>query len=75
MNEFNLHTGFRELFGQAPHEFFNEVRFERAKELLLEGIPVGVVAVELDYVSANPFIAKFKAKFGCTPKEFQKRGG
>jgi len=74
LNEYSLHVGFKKLFGTSPHDYFLEIRFLKAKELLRQGESVVDVAHQLDYVAAQPFIKKFREKFGYTPKEFQLRG-
>lgn len=74
LNEYTLHVGFKQLFGTTPYDYFLDMRFMKAKDLLRQGETVVDVAHELDYVAAQPFIKKFREKFGYTPKEFQKRG-
>jgi AraC-like DNA-binding protein len=72
LNEFSLNFGFKQLYDETPYEYFLDIRLEKGRELLRQGKTVVSVALELEYATANPFIAMFKAKYGYTPKEFQK---
>lgn len=74
LNEFILNVGFKQMFNMTPYEYFQEVRFEKGKELLRQGLSVSAVAHVLEYVAPSPFIYEFRQRFGYTPKEFQLRG-
>lgn len=74
INEFLLNYGFKHLFNTKPYEYYQRLRFAKAKELLREGHTVVDVAHALEYAAASPFITKFREMFGYTPKEFQMRG-
>ncbi len=73
LNEYLFHVGFKQLFNTTPKDYYQDIRLMMARDLLRRGLPVNQVAHQLEYTSASPFIERFKAKFGYTPKEFQLR--
>lgn len=44
LSEFHFARQFRAAFGRSPHVFYDEVRAERARALLIEGLGEGEVA-------------------------------
>ena len=44
LSEFHFARQFRAAFGRSPHVYYDEVRAERARALLREGLPEGEVA-------------------------------
>jgi AraC-like DNA-binding protein len=44
MSEFHFARQFRAAFGRSPHVFYDEVRAERARSFLRQGLPEGDVA-------------------------------
>lgn len=73
LNAFKLGYGFKRLFGMNPYEYYQQLRFARAKELLEKGKPVEDVSFTIQYQSSTAFIAAFKERFGATPKQWMKR--
>lgn len=67
INEFKLKNGFRELFDNTVFGYLNEYRMQKAKELLLSGIPIKHVADELGYSSVQHFGTAFRKKYGMPP--------
>lgn len=54
--------------------FIKELRFERAKELLLNtSLSIQQIAFEVGYNTPAYFIQQFKAKYGYTPNRFRKQ--
>jgi AraC-like DNA-binding protein len=73
LNAFKLNVGFKQLFGSRPYDYYLQLRFLMAKELLRQNNSVAAVAYELGYESPTTFIKEFKKRFGMTPKEWQVR--
>jgi transcriptional regulator GlxA family with amidase domain len=59
---------FRTHFGITPHGFLVRVRLQKAKELLLQGLPVKVVAISMRYKQMSHFSREFKRFYGCSPR-------
>ena len=72
LNEFKLKKGFKELFGKTVFTYFNDLRMEYARKLLLDdGKMVYEVADILGYSESHHFAHAFKKKFGVTPGSFK----
>lgn len=66
---------FREYTGYAPAKYFQELRIQRAKQMLV-GTPLSAkeIAVELGYGSAEYFYCMFKKSTGLTPHAYRSYG-
>ncbi len=65
---------FKQVTGESFAEFLNRVRFERARELLLDPEQkVSEIAEAVGYSDTNYFSIAFKKNVGLTPSEFRKR--
>jgi two-component system response regulator YesN len=53
-------------------EYLNQLRIEKSKLLLKDGMSITDTSYEVGYNDPNYFIRKFKKITGMTPKEFQK---
>ena len=70
MNECYLKKGFKALIGKTIHEYQQELRISRAKELLIQpGFSVSDVANSLGYSSISHFSTAFKKATGLKPCE------
>lgn len=70
MNECYLKKGFKALVGKTIHEYQQELRISRAKELLIQpGFSVSDVANSLGYSSISHFSTAFKKATGLKPCE------
>ncbi|MBK8806514.1 MAG: response regulator [Bacteroidales bacterium] len=57
---------------KAPSEIINDVRFEKAKQMLESGkMTISEIAWKLGFTEVKYFRKKFKAQFGVTPNEFK----
>ncbi len=71
-NEYTLKKGFKEVFGATVFGFWNELKMENAKNLLLDGkISIGDIADKLSYKNQRHFSTAFKKHFGKTPREMR----
>jgi AraC family transcriptional regulator len=57
-------------FGQAPQVWLDEMRIEKAKQLLARGSTLKETAFALDFKQVSHFCRKFKHHTGNTPSEF-----
>ncbi len=73
MNECYLKKGFKTVTGRTIHEYQQELRIAKAKELLqLQGLSVTDVANTLGYSSISHFSTAFKRVTGLKPCELLK---
>jgi AraC-like DNA-binding protein len=71
LSTFYLSRTFKEATGYPIITYFNKMKIEKAKELLIEGNKkVKEVAYELGYVSEFYFSRMFKRIEGLSPSEF-----
>lgn len=72
-NEYTLKKEFKELFGETVFGFWNEVKMEKAQELLLENQKsVKEISEIIGYKNPQHFSTAFKRRFRITPSEFRK---
>lgn len=70
MNECYLKKGFKALTGKTIHEYQQDIRIARAKEMLkTQGVTVTDVALTLGYSSISHFSTAFKRVTGLKPCE------
>jgi AraC-like DNA-binding protein len=69
-----LSRSFKEITGYSMIEFFNKMKMDKAKELMLEGdIKIKEVAQTLGYTDEFYFSRIFKRMAGISPSEFQSK--
>lgn len=67
-NEFTLKKGFKEIFGTTVFGYWNDLKMQIAKQMLLnENVPVSQVAEKTGYKNPQHFTVAFKRKYGITP--------
>ncbi len=68
LNEFKLKKGFKELFGKTVFGYFNGLRMDYARDLMLyEKKTVGEVSFILGYSAPHHFSVAFRKRFGILP--------
>jgi AraC-like DNA-binding protein len=71
LNEHNLKTGFKEIYGKTIHAFVKDYKMSKARELILKReFQIAEIADQLGYTNVSHFIDAFKKKFGTTPKKY-----
>jgi len=73
LSPFHLHRQFRRHFGETPKEVMTRLQIERAKELMLLGVPLAEVAGRCGFAHQSHFTWRFKLKTGLRPREWLKR--
>lgn len=72
LNEHNLKTGFKEIYGKTIHAFLKDYKMSKARELILKReFQIAEIADQLGYTNVSHFIDAFKNKYGVTPKKFE----
>jgi len=75
LSPFHFHRQFVCAFGQTPHAFATQRRFEEARRLLLlSDLPVSEVCLEVGYESLGSFSTRFRREFGLAPQDFREGG-
>ena len=70
-NPYTLLRQFKKATGVTPHAYLLNIRIERARELLQQGLNVAQVALECGFFDQSHFHRHFKAITAVTPREYQ----
>lgn len=72
-NEYTLKHEFKELFGTTVFGFWNDLKMEKAMELLRKKEKtIAEISEHIGYKNPQHFSTAFKRKFGVTPSGYQK---
>jgi two-component system, response regulator YesN len=72
MSVSNFSNFFKRHTGENFSDYVNNLRIQKAKEMLANNININVIANELGYSSASSFGRNFKRIVGISPGEFRK---
>lgn len=73
VNSAYLGQMFKKQYGESFKDYLNNVRVDKAKELLLNtDMKMNEIASEVGYNDVDYFINRFIARIGCTPARFRK---
>ena len=67
LSRFHLLRSFVRRFGIPPHAYQNHVRVERARALLVRGVPPSVAAVDVGFADQSHLTRHFKRIHGVAP--------
>jgi AraC-like DNA-binding protein len=70
LSVFRFVTLFRRRFGVAPYRFLSIVRVQAAQQLLLEGTPSAIAAIEVGFCDQSHLCRHFRSICGTTPGQF-----
>lgn len=70
-NPCHLLRSFKKIVGLPPHAFLLNVRIERAKQLLMEGVPAARVAQETGFADQSHFHRVFRRTLAATPRQYR----
>lgn len=74
-NEFTLKKGFKEVFGTTVFGFWQHLKMQEAKNLLLNTeLTVSEISDEVGYKNARHFSTAFKKHFGKSPSKLGEKG-
>lgn len=74
LNEQQLKTGFRELFGMGPFQYLRQQRLLRGHQQLRHSRrPLGIIARECGYRHNANFVSAFRKMFGITPAALRRK--
>lgn len=70
LSPFHLNRSFSAQVGLPPHEFRNQLRIEKASQLIAKKKPLAEIAIETGFSDQSHFNRFFKRYKGVTPKQF-----
>lgn len=70
LSVFRFVTVFRQVHGVSPYRFLSMVRVEAAKQLLLQGVPPAIAAVDVGFCDQSHLCRHFRSICGQTPGQF-----
>jgi len=73
LSPFRLVRTFTKEVGLPPHAYLNQVRVNRAKQLLENGQPIAQVAYETGFADQSHLTRHFKRLLGLTPGQYSMR--
>jgi AraC-like DNA-binding protein len=74
INEAKLKEGFKEIYGQSIHSYLQQLRLEKAQQLLLTtALSVTDITYYIGYSHVTHFTTLFKKELGLTPTEWRKK--
>ncbi len=71
VSPYHLHRLFCQEVGIAPHRYQTQVRVDRAKTLLAQGLPISQVAVETGFADQSHLTRHFKRLVHVTPGRYR----
>lgn len=66
---------FKDIFGQTPAAYIENLRLERAKTLIQSGVPLKIVAADIGYSSASQLSNFFQRRVGLSPSVWRRLHG
>lgn len=66
-----LSRDFRALFGTSPYRYLIMRRLERAREMMLEGLPIADIAAACGFSDQSHFTRQFRKAYGMPPRKWQ----
>ena len=71
VSKFHFIRVFKKYYGSTPNQYLQEVRIEKAKQLLQKGKTIDEVCYAIGFASKPSFISLFKRMTGATPLAYQ----
>ena len=71
MSRFHYTRIFKRVYGLSPRQYLKDLRINKGKELLKQGLPIPEVCLEVGYDSLPTFCNAFKKATGYSPGEYQ----
>ena len=73
VSKFHFIRVFKKYYGRTPNQYLQEVRIEKAKQLLQKGKTIDETCYAIGFTSKTSFISLFKKKTGNTPLTHQNK--
>lgn len=72
-SKFHFIRLFKSIYGSTPHHYLKNVRLEKAKLFLQEGLPVTEACYKVSFDSASSFAGLFRRHTGLSPSAYRQR--
>lgn len=73
LSPFHLQRLFRESEGKSPNEYLQDVRIQKAAELLDGGTPIVETALMTGFYDQSHFTNAFRKATGTTPRKYRRK--
>ncbi|HEU5165322.1 MAG TPA: AraC family transcriptional regulator [Chitinophagaceae bacterium] len=73
VSKFHFIRVFKKYYGRTPNQYLQEVRIEKAKQLLQKGKTIDEACYAIGFASKTSFISLFKKMTGKTPLTHQNK--
>ena len=73
LSKYHFLRSFKSFFGQAPHQYINRLRLEKAKNLLRDQMQISEISAMVGFRQESSFSRQFRKYEGCTPTAFRLR--
>jgi len=73
MPEKKLKRAFKKMHGKGIYTYLKDLRLEKSRQLLIEGMSLQVVIAEIGYKNKSHFSTAFTKQYGESPGSFRKR--
>ena len=71
MSRFHYIRIFKRVYGLSPRQYLRDLRINKGKELLKQGLSISEVCFDVGYESLPTFCNAFKKATGYSPGEYQ----
>ena len=71
MSRFHYARIFKKVYGLSPRQYLKDLRINKGKELLKQGLTIAEVCFEVGYDSLPTFCNAFKKATGYSPREYR----
>ena len=71
LNEFKLKTGFKEILNTTVHGYITELKMNKAKALINNGVSISEVCYEVGFKNPSHFTVAFKNHFNYLPSHIK----
>ena len=71
MSRMHLNRKLRALTGESTHEFIRGIRLEAARDMILQELPIDLVAKSVGFRSSSQFAKVFRERFGSSPSTYR----
>jgi AraC-like DNA-binding protein len=72
MSRFHYIRIFKKIYGLSPRQYLRDLRINKGKELIKQGLRISDVCFDVGYDSLPTFCNAFKKATGYSPAEYQK---
>jgi AraC-like DNA-binding protein len=72
-SKFHFIRLFNDVYKKTPHQYLSQTRIDKAKQLLIEGMPAARACYAVGFESVSSFTGLFKRATGKTPSAYREQ--